>query len=58
MVCKGENEQAETLQRGILCCVDRYLKVHAGTTHVLTQQFPVFLGGVAFEVLIMMIVII
>lgn len=43
---------------GILCCDDRYLKVHTGPTHVLSHQFPAFLGGVAFEVLIMMMMII
>lgn len=34
----------------------RYLKEHTDSTHVLSHQFPAFLGGATFEVLIMTII--
>lgn len=59
MVCKRENEQAENtaFRKGSLCCHDKYLKVRIGPTHVLSHQFQAFLGGVAFEVLIIMMMV-
>jgi len=60
MMCKTENGYAEhfrtALREESLDLKPRYLKAHTVSTHVLSYQFSAFLGGAAFEVLLMMII--
>jgi hypothetical protein len=60
MMCETENGYSEhfrtALREESLDLEHRYLKEDSDSTHVLPHQFPAFLGGATFEVLIMMII--